>query len=183
MRRSSTSENSQRALTNRDASSATPIAAPTMRKPVCQPQKSSAAPSSNGGVLMGKKLRNIQHSTSNTQHPKQRPPVETLGCSMPARDLSELDVGGWMFSFQLRQILFNPTQLQRDKSFRPVAHRPNVERLPFSRRHDHQHHYRQAKCGQFSHKLASLLVPREQHTHATTHLARVIEHQMLQCGE
>src|ERR1041385_5737379 len=104
MRLKSSSDNSQRAWTNCVLSSATAIAAPTMRKPDCQPQKSSAAPRRKGGGFM----EPDEHPTTNNQHPTPN----------GLKSVALLDVRCWMlvvgcFSSQRCQLFFYPPDFQR----------------------------------------------------------------------
>src|ERR1043165_7075284 len=104
MRLKSSSDNSQRALTSRALSRATPIAAPTMRKPDCQPQKSSEAPRRKGGGFMK----------------PGEPPTTSLQPPTPnaTRSAAFLEVRGWTlvvgcFSSQHRELFFYPPDFQR----------------------------------------------------------------------
>src|SRR5215471_15488388 len=64
MRLKSSSDRSQRRLTQRELSRITAIKNAGSRKPVCQPQKNNDAPRRNGGAFM--KPRNSNHNTRTT---------------------------------------------------------------------------------------------------------------------
>src|ERR1700677_659119 len=153
----SSSENSQRALINRELSKMEAIAIASGKKSACQPQKSRAAPMSNGGVFI-----------LNNQECQRAIPVGAAHFHGPG------PFSSW-HKLHPQKPLFNLPGNQCVKMFRLIPHWAGVKwflRLIGENDHDPQ---RNPQGLDFFHKAAARFIPGQQNTNTSADGAHMIE--------